>query len=167
MPVDNSSTPARSRTGRCRGNRFRGGEGPDHGRGVGRSPNAVAEGEMGAGGRARLRGQRRSDVLLDASNLQRVDFQLRAVTDIGAIAAHGRTSGPGSGPPVVIWLTSARAEQAARDQAPADAVIGEPVYVHDGPPGREAWRWTSILGSADDPAGRAGGPRVGAPGVGR
>lgn len=70
------------------------------------------------------------------------------VTGGGAVAAYGRLGGPGGGPSVVTWLTAEQALQTARDRSPEDAVLGEPMYVHDGPPGREAWRVDVTVGGA-------------------
>jgi hypothetical protein len=56
----------------------------------------------------------------------------------GRVAAYGATE-PGRGPAVVTGITADDAARVARERAPG-AAIGVPLYVHDGPPGREAWR---------------------------
>lgn len=43
-------------------------------------------------------------------------------------------------PSVVTWITAEEAAERARATAGPGAEISQPVYVHDGPPGREAWR---------------------------
>jgi hypothetical protein len=42
-------------------------------------------------------------------------------------------------PRVVTGITAAEAQEVASAAAGPDAVLDEPVFVHDGPPGREAW----------------------------
>ncbi len=42
-------------------------------------------------------------------------------------------------PRVVTWITADEAQGRAASEAAPGAVIDDPVYVHDGPPGREAW----------------------------
>ncbi|CRK56552.1 hypothetical protein [Alloactinosynnema sp. L-07] len=59
------------------------------------------------------------------------------VTADGKVAAHGTFGGA---PTVVTGITADQAAEAARTWAPTGAQIGTPLYVHDGPPGREAWR---------------------------
>jgi hypothetical protein len=43
-------------------------------------------------------------------------------------------------PSVVTWITAEEAAERARATAGHRAEVSRPVYVHDGPPGREAWR---------------------------
>ncbi|WP_436498834.1 hypothetical protein [Actinokineospora sp. HUAS TT18] len=59
------------------------------------------------------------------------------VTGDGKVAAHGTFGGA---PSVVTGITAEEAVEIARHGTPAGAEIGAPLYVHDGPPGREAWR---------------------------
>ena len=54
----------------------------------------------------------------------------------GRVAAAGRMGGR---PRVVTGITEEEARTAAAKAAPG-AEIGVPLFVHDGPPGREAWR---------------------------
>jgi hypothetical protein len=42
-------------------------------------------------------------------------------------------------PQVVTGITADEARERAASEAAPGAVIDDPVYVHDGPPGREAW----------------------------
>lgn len=53
-----------------------------------------------------------------------------------------------SAPSVVTGITAAEARSRG-ESAAAGTAVGDPVYVHDGPPGREAWM-VSVQGRAGD-----------------
>ena len=59
------------------------------------------------------------------------------VTLSGRVAAAGRMGGRTN---VVTGITSDDARRAAAAAVQPDAAIGTPVFVHDGPPGRDGWR---------------------------
>ncbi|HEV2841554.1 MAG TPA: hypothetical protein VGW39_09545 [Chthoniobacterales bacterium] len=54
----------------------------------------------------------------------------------GEVAAVERFRHP---PQVVTGLDASQARQRAAERIASDEVLGEPRFVHDGPPGREAW----------------------------
>lgn len=55
-------------------------------------------------------------------------------------AAGALGHGPRAAPSVVTWITAEEAAERARETVGGGAVLSGPIYVHDGPPGREAWR---------------------------
>jgi hypothetical protein len=61
----------------------------------------------------------------------------------GAVAAIGvlyrDASQIGACPSTVTWLTSTDARVQAQTQLQPGETLSEPIYVHDGPPGHEAW----------------------------
>jgi hypothetical protein len=58
----------------------------------------------------------------------------------GEPVASGRLgTGPVNDPPVVTWITAEQAAEKARAEAGPEAIVSHPLYVHDGPPGREGW----------------------------
>lgn len=77
-----------------------------------------------------------------------IEFEERAigfvrVTREGKAVAAGalyREPGrPETAPAAVTGITADDARERAADVLEDDVVVGDPVYVHDGPPGREAW----------------------------
>jgi hypothetical protein len=67
---------------------------------------------------------------------------VRVTTEGKAVASGALYRDPtrlNGAPPVVTGITAAEARERVADALGAGAVAGEPVYVHDGPPGREAW----------------------------
>ena len=81
----------------------------------------------------------------------------------GVVAAIERFRKPGQ---VVTGIDAAEARERAAKRIGPDEVLGEPLFVHDGPPGREAWlvevlnenrvvRWIflSASGAFERPAG--------------
>lgn len=58
------------------------------------------------------------------------------VMGTGVVAAVERFRKP---VPIVTGLDAAQARQRAAEQIGSEEVLGEPRFVHDGPPGREAW----------------------------
>ena len=62
------------------------------------------------------------------------------VSGDGEPVAGGRLGGgSASAPHVVTWITAEQAVERAQAEADPEAVIARPLYVHDGPPGREGW----------------------------
>jgi hypothetical protein len=59
------------------------------------------------------------------------------VTLNGRVAAAGRYQGDVR---TVTGITADEARSMAAAEAPPGSLIGEPLFVHDGPPGREGWR---------------------------
>ena len=85
------------------------------------------------------------------------------VMGTGTVAAVERFRQPAR---VVTGLDAAQARQRAAERIASDEALGEPHFVHDGPPGREAWlvevlkenrpvRWIflSASGAYERPAG--------------
>lgn len=67
---------------------------------------------------------------------------VRVTTEGKAVASGALYRDPArlnGAPPVVTGITAAEARARVADVLGAGSVAGEPVYVHDGPPGREAW----------------------------
>jgi hypothetical protein len=71
----------------------------------------------------------------DTATLRLVGFV--RVTPDGRVAAAGRYQGEVR---TVTGITADEARRMAAAESPTDAVTGEPLFVHDGPPGREGWR---------------------------
>jgi hypothetical protein len=59
------------------------------------------------------------------------------ITLDGHVAAAGRFGGSVS---VVTGITADEARVRAASSVDAGATVGDPIFVHDGPPGREGWR---------------------------
>ena len=72
----------------------------------------------------------------------RVEGAIR-VLGSGVVAAIEQFSCPA---PVVTGIDAAQARRLAAEHIGGDESVAEPVYVHDGPPGREAWLVESSKG---------------------
>lgn len=67
---------------------------------------------------------------------------VRVTTEGKAVASGALYRDPArlnGAPPVVTGITAAEARARVADVLGAGAVAGDPMFVHDGPPGREAW----------------------------
>lgn len=67
---------------------------------------------------------------------------VRVTTEGKAVAAGALYRDPrtlAGAPAVVTGITAAAARARVTDDLGPDVAMGDPVYVHDGPPGREAW----------------------------
>jgi hypothetical protein len=62
------------------------------------------------------------------------------VTPAGRVAAAGAHRAGSGGLSVVTGITAEEAASRAIAANPGGSLVGEPVFVHDGPPGREGWR---------------------------
>jgi hypothetical protein len=67
---------------------------------------------------------------------------VRVTTEGRAVASGALYRHPGmldTAPAVVTGITAADARERVADALGPDSVAEDPIYVHDGPPGREAW----------------------------
>ena len=79
---------------------------------------------------------------------QAVGGFVRVMPD-GTVAAIGQFAGrtPSALPPVVTGIDAAGAADRARQRLRKSETASEPMFVHDGPPGREAWLVTTQVDS--------------------